>query len=301
MSPSDYCVPSPATIKNALETASRYLDESGCFFGHGTDNAWDDAVQILFWVLGLDDDPGIEILAETLEPDCVDRFQKAINLRASEKLPTAYITGDAWFCGLKFEVNSSVLIPRSPIGELIQNDYSPWIAAQPETVLDLCCGSGCIGIAAAIFNESALVTVADISSEAIAIAERNIERFDLKGRVHTCESDLFQQLRGKRFDLILTNPPYVDFDDLSSMPKEYLHEPKIALGSGSDGLDITRRILSKAKDHLTADGALILEVGNSAEHLEQAYPEFPFTWISFTQGGHGVCAIQRKELEEGAF
>lgn len=282
--------------KNALEQASAYLDEKQVWFGHGTDNSWDESVTLLLWAAALPMDVSDEILESPLEPDAAERFVCAINRRVDEQIPAAYITQQAWFCGLPFYVNQSVLVPRSPIAELIKNDYRPWVVGLPATILDLCCGSGCIGIAAALGNPNSKVVVSDISSAAIDVAKRNIGKHQCEMQVEAICADLFEGVQSRRFDLILCNPPYVDKQDMQSMPKEYQHEPEIGLGSGEDGLDLSRKILAQAADYLTEEGVLILEVGNSWVNLEEAFPKFGFVWIEFESGGHGVCAITRKEL-----
>ena len=292
---------STPTIHQALTLAAEYLDQSQLCFGHGTDNPWDEAVVLLLWALGMEDDPGTHILETNLDHDSALAFQQAINRRVDEKIPAAYITGEAIFCGLKFHVDERVLVPRSPIGELIQKDYHPWLVEQPKTILDLCCGSGCIGLAAAMYSSNTQVTLADLSQDALTVAERNRARHKLEQRVTVCSGDLFSAVAGQRFDLILCNPPYVDREDLSAMPEEYQHEPPMGLGSGEDGLDITRRILRESKDYLSPGGNLILEVGNSWDNLEYAYPQFSFMWLAMESGGEGITILNERELSSGAF
>lgn len=287
--------------QDALVSASDYLEQSGAYFGHGTDNAWDESVALLFWAMNLEDDPGESILANRLPAQVTDKFIRAINTRAVEKIPAAYILGEAWFCGLKFFVDERVLVPRSPIAEIIQNEYRPWVLDAPKRILDLCTGSGCIGIAAALQDTDIEVVLADLSADALQVAKKNLDRFNLHERVSICHSDLFESLGNQTFDLILCNPPYVDSRDIASMPDEYRHEPEMGLGSGDDGLDISRRILSQAREFMTPDAVLILELGNSWVHLEQAFPLFPFTWIELANGGQGVCVIRREELDLGGF
>lgn len=288
----------PCTYLAALEQACVYFDASDVWYGHGTDNSWDEAVALLLWAAGLSVDVDESILEQTLASEVIQRFEQAINTRVDERKPAAYITKQAWFCGLPFYVDESVLVPRSPIAELILNEYRPWLKSSPGRILDLCCGSGCIGIAAAMANQQAQVVVSDLSKSAIQVAQRNIELHKCSDRVEAIGSDLFEVLKGQTFDLILSNPPYVDRQDLSLMPQEYHHEPEMGLGSGDDGLDLTRKILASAADYLSDDGLLILEVGNSWVNLEDAYPRFPFMWIEFEHGGAGVCALSRQELLE---
>jgi len=288
----------PCTYLAALEQTCIYFDESEIWYGHGTDNSWDEAVALLLWAAGLPIDSDESVLQQVLPSEVIQRFEQAINTRVGERKPAAYITREAWFCGLSFYVDESVLVPRSPIAELILNDYQPWLQKTPKKILDLCCGSGCVGIAAAVANQHAQVVVSDLSESAIQIARRNIEAHQCANRVLAIESDLFEGLKGQQFDLILSNPPYVDQQDISLMPNEYHHEPEMGLGSGDDGLDLSRKILASAANYLTDDGLLILEVGNSWVNLEDAYPKFPFMWIEFENGGIGVCALTKQELIE---
>ena len=219
--------------------------------------------------------------------------------RISERIPAPYLTGQAWFCGLPFIVDERVLIPRSPIADLIMNGFEPWCEAEPMQVLDLCTGGGCIGIACAYAFADAQVVLSDISADALAVAAMNIAGHDLNDRVITAESDLFAGLESDQvFDLIVSNPPYVDAEDLASMPQEYQHEPKLALASGDDGLDFTRRLLQQATEYLSASGVLVVEVGNSWVALEHAFPNVPFVWLEFTEGDAGVFVLTRDQLLE---
>ncbi|MCP4465779.1 MAG: 50S ribosomal protein L3 N(5)-glutamine methyltransferase [Halieaceae bacterium] len=220
-----------------------------------------------------------------------------IERRCKERLPLPYLTGEAWFAGLSFSVDERVLIPRSPIAELIERGFEPWLANQSvASILDLCTGGGCIGIACAHYFEEAAIDLADLSDDALAVAADNIARYELQQRVSTIQSDLFSALQGRSYDLIVSNPPYVDTEDLASMPAEYQHEPALALGSGADGLVLPRRILREAPRHLNDGGLLVVEVGNSGIALEQAFPGVAFTWVEFERGGHGVFVFSREEL-----
>lgn len=288
------------TLRHWLRFAEGELLRSGVFFGHGTDNASDEAAYLLCNSLGREifesdlDTPLTELDAE--------RLREVLSQRIDQRIPAAYLIGESWFMGLPFEVNEHVLVPRSPIAELIDQGFQPWLGDTPvHRILDLCTGSGCIGIACAYAFADADVVLSDISEPALAVAERNIAKHQLEARVQAVKSDVFDQLvlQGSdagRFDIIVSNPPYVDAGDLASMPAEYQHEPAIALGSGDDGLDISRRILAEAAAQLNPGGLLVLEVGNSWEHLEQAFPEVPFMWLEFAMGGHGVFAMRREEL-----
>ena len=289
----------PCTFFAGLEQASAYLDKRDLWFGHGTDNSWDESVVLLLWAAGLPMDSSPAILERQIPLGILSVFERAINTRVDQRKPAVYMTNEGWFCGLPFYINESVLIPRSPISELINNSYLPWFAGTPTSILDLCCGSGCIGIAAALASpDTESIVLSDLSQKAVDIAQKNIRKHRCADRVSAVCADLFEGVAGKQFDLILSNPPYVDIQDINAMPKEYLHEPEMGLGSGNDGLDISRKILARASQHLSTNGLLILEVGNSWKSLEQAYPNFPFIWLEFENGGHGVCALTKPELLE---
>jgi len=209
----------------------------------------------------------------------------------------AYLVGEAWFCGLPFKVDERVLIPRSPIAELINNRFEPLLVREPLRILDLCTGSGCIGIACALAFEDARVDLSDISADALQLARENVIRHGLQERVQVLESDLLQSLQGP-YDLIVTNPPYVSRQEIDDLPAEYRHEPELGLLSFDDGLDIPLRILREAAAHLSEDGLLVLEVGYSREALTARLPEVPLLWLEFGQGGDGVCALTAGQLRQ---
>lgn len=285
------------TIRDLLRYATTRFAASEIYYGHGTDNPWDEAVQLVMRSLSLPLENNTVFLDARLTFDERKLILERVERRVEERVPVAYLVGEAWFMGLPFKVDARVLVPRSPIGELIQAEFQPWLADGPvDRILDLCTGSGCIGIAAATVFDEADVDLADISGDALDVARENIEMHGLGHRVRTVQSDVLDDVEG-RYDLILSNPPYVDAEDLADMPDEYHHEPELGLAAGDDGLDIAYRILAKAKDHLTEHGLLVVEVGNSWVALQEARPDIPFTWIEFEHGGDGVFLLRRSDLE----
>ncbi|GGJ90216.1 50S ribosomal protein L3 glutamine methyltransferase [Pseudomonas matsuisoli] len=279
------------SIRDYIRWAVTRFHQENLFFGHGTDNAWDEARQLVLGALSLPYEVADAYLDCRLEEDECERLRTLVARRTDERVPTAYLLGEAWFCGLPFIVDERVLVPRSPIAELIGSRFDPWLPRTPERILDLCTGSGCIGIAAAYAFPEAEVVLADLSFEALEVANLNIEQHELESRVFTVQGDGFDGLPRQRFDLILSNPPYVDAEDFADMPAEYHHEPELGLACGDDGLDLVRRMLAEAADHLSEQGLLIVEVGNSQVHVEGLYPEVDFTWLEFENGGHGVFLL----------
>lgn len=284
------------TVQDLLLFGETLFSNSEIYFGHGTDSAWDEAVCLLSFVLGLPPNADTSVLNKKLTKSQISEAKCLFERRVSERLPAPYLTGQAWFCGLPFMVDSRVLIPRSPIAHLVMNYFEPWLATEPSHILDLCTGGGCIGISCAYGFQEAQVLLSDICGEALDVANINIQNHALGKRVRTVQSDLFSALAGQRFDLIVSNPPYVDADDLSHMPQEFHHEPKLALASGFDGLDFTRRLLSEVSDYLMDKGLLIVEVGNSSVALEEAFPSVPFLWFEFEEGDGGVFMLTREQL-----
>jgi ribosomal protein L3 glutamine methyltransferase len=283
-------------IRDFIRWGASAFQEAKVFFGHGTTNAWDEAEQLILHAIHLQPPLDDEWLDARLTSAERERVLRNLQRRINERIPAAYITGQAWFAGLPFAVDKRVLVPRSPIAELIEKRFEPWLTKEPNYILDLCTGSGCIGIACAYAFPNAEVQLSDISFDALEVAEENIQQHQLEERVFAIQSDLFESLVGQKFDLIVSNPPYVDADDLATMPEEYLAEPQLGLASGIDGLDFTRRLLNEAHRYLNDDGMLIVEVGNSWPALEAAYPNLPFTWLEFTRGGHGVFMLRACDL-----
>ncbi len=286
------------TLRDHIRWAVSRFHAEELFFGHGTDNAWDDARQLVLGAVHLPWEVADAYLDCNLEDDERDYLQTLLKQRIEERVPTAYLLGEAWFCGLPFIVDERVLIPRSPIAELIKQRFDIWLADTPTRILDLCTGSGCIGIACAYEFDEAEVVLADLSFEALEVANQNIERHGLEDRVFTVQGDGFAGLPGQRFDLIVSNPPYVDAEDFADMPAEYHHEPELGLACGDDGLDLVRRMLAEAADHLTEQGVLVVEVGNSQVHVEALYPEVDFTWLEFVNGGHGVFLLTAAQCRQ---
>ena len=286
------------TLRDWVRWGASRLMEAEVFFGHGTDNAWDESLQLALHVIHMRWSENVQLLDCRLTRVERERFVSLVQRRVNERVPVAYLTGEAMFAGLAFNVDARVLVPRSPIAELIEQGFEPWLSLAPRKILDLCTGSGCIGIACALAFPEAEVVLSDISADAIAVAESNISRYGLAAQVQTVVSDGLFELKGERFDLIVSNPPYVDAQDLATMPPEYLCEPSIGLGSGQDGLDFTRKLLQNAREHLSDAGVLIVEVGNSWVALEAAFPTLPFTWLEFSRGGHGVFMLTAQDLDK---
>ncbi len=294
---------SAGSLGEMLRNCHEQLRNSDAFYGHGTDNAWDEAVQLVLGVAGLPPDSSADVLSLPLSDTHHQRIVDLLRRRLEQRVPLPYLLGRAWFAGLEFACDERAIIPRSPIAELILDDYAPWYSGPPpQRILDLCCGGGCIGLAAAHYSQLAgrdtLVDLADIDPQALSLARENRTRLALESRVELYQSDLFDALPRARYDIILSNPPYVDAADLASMPDEYRHEPPLSLGSGDDGLFLTRRILASAAQFLQPHGLLVVEVGNSWEALEAAFPRAPFTWLEFERGGHGVFSLDAAQLQE---
>ena len=289
------------SIRDFVRWGMTQFQRTGLYYGHGTDNALDEALALILNCLKLDPEHVNLVLDARLTRSERELVHGVLETRYQKRLPLPYITGEANFADLPFYVDKRVLIPRSPIAELIEAGFEPWVGDRyPHRILDLCTGSGCIGIACALYLDEAEVTITDISADALVVAERNIERHAVEARVRALQSDLFGALQGERFDVIVSNPPYVDARDFSELPAEYRHEPRLALEAGDDGLDLVRIMLREAAAHLNANGILIVEVGNSWVALEATYPGVAFTWLEFERGGDGVFLLTREQLIEHA-
>ena len=268
-------------------------------YGHGTDNPWDESLALVCGYLKLPWDKLEYVLGSRLLKVERDALEGLTEQRIEQRIPVPYLVGEAWFAGYRFSIAPGVLIPRSPVAELIRDEFTPWLMRPPGRILDLCSGNGCIGIACARQFGEALVTLAELDPSALELARENVRLHGLEDRVRVVESDLFSAIDERPFDLIVANPPYVDADDLASMPPEFHHEPVAALSGGRDGLDLVRRILAEAGARLASDGLLVVEVGNSSAALLQTFPNLPFAWPDFEYGGHGVFVVDRRGLQAG--
>ncbi len=289
------------TIVDLIRYAASRFNAAGLTFGHGHDNAIDEATHLVLSCLHLPPDlPPAYGSARVIAIEKT-RVLSLIDRRIETREPVAYLVGQAWFAGMPFKSDARALVPRSPIAELIEDGFSPWLDGRDvERALDLCTGSGCIGIAMAAHNPHWRVDIADLSDDALALARENIALHQLGKQVRAVQSDLFSGLSGERYDLIVSNPPYVTDDEYTALPGEYAHEPKLGLTAGADGLDIALRILRDAPGHLTDQGLLIVEVGESEHALSALLPDLPFVWIEFKVGPMGVFALERHDLEEHA-
>ena len=286
------------TLRDWLRFTVSAFNEAKLSFGHGSESAYDEAVYLILHTLHLPLDTLEPFLDGRLTPHEKNALLTLLNQRVETRLPAAYLTHEAWLGEFRFYVDERVIVPRSFISELLREQLSPWIA-EPATinyVLDLCTGSGCLAIIAAHAFPYAEVDAVDISPDALAVAQQNINDYGLQDRVHPIPSDLFANLKGRQYDLIISNPPYVDAESVATLPPEYLHEPKLALGSGEDGLDATRAILQNAAQYLTKNGILIVEIGHNRDALEEAFPDLPFTWLDVTAGDQFVFMLHRNDL-----
>jgi ribosomal protein L3 glutamine methyltransferase len=291
----------PHTVRDFILWAERRFAEAKLYYGHGTDNARDEAVWLVIATL--------HILYDDLDAQAERRLNAAeqrvvhelVEARISTRKPLAYLLHEAWFAGLKFYVDERVIVPRSLIGDFIHEQFQPWIdPARVHRILDLCTGSGCIAIAAALAFPQAQVDGADISADALAVARINVEQHGFAARVQLVQSDLYSGLAGRRYDLILTNPPYVNAADMAALPDEYRHEPALALASGEQGLNAILHILAHAPAHLNPGGALVAEVGNSHVALAARFPEVPFVWLTSVSGDESVFLLSAEELDRHA-
>ena len=284
-------------ILDYITQVSKQLEESDSFYGHGTDNSRDEAAYLVCGTLGISHDHDLRTLNHDLDEEELRTLEVKVEQRIKDKIPTAYLVGEAWFAGLNFSVDKRVLIPRSPLAELIKNRFSPLIKTDPKRVLDLCAGSGCLGVAIAKYFKDSVVDLSDNDDNCIELAKYNVEKHNLSGRITCIQSDLFKNITD-RYDLIVSNPPYVSDKEYETLPAEYLHEPRAALVCNDSGLGIPTRILQEAKNYLVKGGILILEVGQSEKNLQERFSHVPFLWLDFENGGGGVLAVTAEQLAE---
>ncbi len=286
------------TIRDFIRLGVSLFNREELHFGHGTDNALDEAVWLVLHALHLPPDFPADYFDTRLTDPEKREVMALLRRRVEERLPVPYLINSAWFAGLEFYVDERVLIPRSPVAELVEQGFSPWIEpGRVGRILDLCTGGGCIAIACAVAFPQAAVDASELSAEALEVAAINVERHHLREQLELIHSDLFERLQGRRYDIIVSNPPYVDAGEMAALPPEFRHEPRMALAAGGDGLDIVRRILAGAAEHLNPGGILVVEVGNSEQALVEAFPELPFVWLEFERGGEGVFLLTREQLQ----
>ncbi|MGQ0441940.1 MAG: 50S ribosomal protein L3 N(5)-glutamine methyltransferase [Methylophilaceae bacterium] len=286
------------TIRDWLRFTVSRFEESEIFFGHGTDNAYDEAVWLVMSALHLPHDTLNNFLDAVITEQERKHLAHLIERRITERMPTAYLLQEAWLLGFKFYVDERVIVPRSFIAELLENGLSPWIESPDmvENAADICTGSGCLGVLLAHAFPNAAIDVVDISPDAIAVCNINIAHYGLQQQVSAIQSDMFSALKGNTYDLIISNPPYVDAPRLALLPTEYRNEPQVALGSGDDGLDHTHTILHEAANYLNDDGVLVVEIGHNRDALLAAYPDLVFTWLEVASGNEFVFLLTKEQL-----
>ncbi len=286
------------TLRDCLRFAVSRFNEAELFFGHGSETAYDEAAYLILHTLHLPLDRLEPFLDACLTQSELYDVLDIIERRVEQRIPAAYLTHQAWLGEHSFYVDERVIVPRSFIAELLREQLAPWVADPDRigNVLDMCTGSGCLAILAAHAFPNAHVDAVDVSTDALDVARRNVTDYALEDRITLIESDLFAKLKGTKYDLIISNPPYVDAESVAALPQEYLHEPKLALGSGTDGLDATRTILKQAAEYLTEDGILVVEIGHNRDALEAAYPALPFTWLDVSAGDQFVFMLHRNDI-----
>ena len=286
------------TVRDCLRFAVSRFNEAELFFGHGSANAYDEAAYLILHTLNLPLDRLDPFLDAKLTQSEIYDVLDIIERRTEQRIPAAYLTNQAWLGDLSFYVDERVIVPRSFIAELLREQLSPWISdvERIHSVLDMCTGSGCLAILAAHAFPDAHVDAVDLSADALDVAQYNVTDYSLEDRISLIESDMFDKLEGKRYDLIISNPPYVDAPSVATLPQEYKYEPQQALGSGTDGLNATRAILEHAAEHLTSNGILVVEIGHNRDALEAAFPNLPFTWLDVSAGDEFVFLLHKNDL-----
>jgi ribosomal protein L3 glutamine methyltransferase len=289
-----------STIRDLLRYAVTRFNNAKLFFGHGSNNAFDEAAYLILHSLSLPLDRLDPFMDAKLLPEEIERVLKVIERRTKDRVPASYLTNEAWLGGYRFYVDERVIVPRSFIAELIPEQFSPWIDDPDavENILELCTGSGCLPIMLADAFPNAHVDAVDISTEALAVARKNIDEYEMQDRISLIESDLYANLPEKKYDIIVTNPPYVNADSMSKLPHEYHAEPEIALAGGQDGMDLVRQIVSGAAQRLTSKGILIVEIGNERLHAETAFPDLEMTWLSTSAGDDMVFLVTAQQLKK---
>ncbi len=286
------------TLRDLIRWGASRFNAAGLCFGHGTDNAFDEARTLVCHALHLPFAFPDGYLAARLTREEIQTVAELLDARISTRKPAAYLTHEAWFAGLPFYVDERVLVPRSPMAEWIERGFSPWLDTDAvDRVLDLCTGGGCIAIACAVHFDNAEVDAVELSPEAIEVARKNVARHELEDWVNLYQSDLFEALPTEQYQLIISNPPYVSSGELQALPKEYGHEPEVGLLADKEGLAIVVRILAHAADYLADDGILVVEVGNSDALLVECFPDVPFEWLEFERGGQGVFLLEAAQLK----
>lgn len=287
------------TIRDYVRFATSQFNQAGIFYGHGTDNAWDEAMYLVLRTLHLPHDTYPFVLDANLTTTEMETLSELIEKRVTKRIPVAYLIHEAYLSGLSFYVDERVLIPRSPIAELIENHFEPWIMYNDvQHILDMCTGSGCLAITCAKAFPEAQIDACDISSDALTVAKTNVLRHNAEAQVTLHQSDLFASLPPKKYSVIISNPPYVSAQEMADLPLEYKHEPSLGLAAGTEGLDFAVKILREAKAFLEPDGILIVEVGNSEHALADRFPNIPFTWLEFQHGGGGVFLLTAEQISE---
>ncbi len=287
------------TLRDLMRFAVSRFNEASLFFGHGTDNAWDEAAYLLLHTLHLPVDQLEPYMEARLTHTERDAALKIILRRISERLPAAYLTHEAWLGEFRFYVDERVIVPRSHIAELLREQFTPWVNDPWAVgrVLDLCTGSGCLAILAANAFPEATVDAIDISPDALAVAQTNVNDYGLDERIRLIQSDAFASIPEERYDVIISNPPYVNAESMACLPEEYRREPQLALASGEDGLDFVRILLKQAAQHLNPDGILVVEIGHNKDELERAFPKLSFVWLDTSAGDRFVFMLRGKDLQ----